>query len=111
MRDRFASPVQDTGSPGITAGKLSPTDQLDPPELGRLFRPGTFFEHPRDVLNDATLGLSEKRAILCSWASDSCAVDSRPALRQPPGAPVPVPFDDVMDALRQLDCAVYGERA
>jgi len=45
----------------------------------------------------------EKRAILSSWASDACAVESIPALRKPPGATRPVGFDAIMDALRSLD--------
>jgi hypothetical protein len=42
-------------------------------------------------------------AILSSWASDACAVESRTALRRPPGVPAPVTFDEVMDALMRLD--------
>lgn len=72
-------------------------------ELDRLLAPARFFKHPQDVLNDARLDLWEKRAILSSWASDACAVESVPALRQPPGAEQPVSFDEIMDALRRLD--------
>lgn len=71
--------------------------------LDRLLHPGGFFVHPRDVLRDDTLDRQEKRAILSSWASDACAVDSLPALRRPPGAPEPVTFDSIMEALRSLD--------
>ncbi|RWL17888.1 MAG: hypothetical protein EOR57_22795 [Mesorhizobium sp.] len=71
--------------------------------LDRLFDPARFFKHPDDVLSDATLDVMEKRAILSSWASDACAVESMPALRQPPGAEHPIPFDAIMDALRRLD--------
>ena len=46
--------------------------------------------------------LTEKRAILASWASDACAVEAAPALRQPDDGQV-VRFDDVMDALKELD--------
>ncbi|WP_256754553.1 hypothetical protein [Mesorhizobium sp. Mes31] len=52
------------------------------------------------------LDLQEKRAILSSWASDACAVESMPGLRQPPGADQPLSIDQIMDALRQLDAAV-----
>ena len=46
----------------------------------------------------------EKRAILASWASDACAIESVPALRRAPThGGKPVAFDDVMDALRALD--------
>jgi hypothetical protein len=71
--------------------------------LDRLLAPARHFRHPDDVLADATLGLDEKRAILSSWASDACAVESMPALRQAPGGSEPVSFDDIMDALRRLD--------
>lgn len=71
--------------------------------LDRLLSPARHFKHPDDVLSDATLELQEKRAILSSWASDACAVESMPALRQPPGAEQPISFDHIMDALRQLD--------
>jgi hypothetical protein len=49
------------------------------------------------------LTLNEKRAILASWASDACAPEATPHLRCAPGRKQPVPFDDVMDALRTLD--------
>ncbi|MDW6022204.1 hypothetical protein SAZ10_10595 [Mesorhizobium sp. BAC0120] len=71
--------------------------------LDRLLAPARHFKHPNDVLSDETLDLQEKRAILSSWASDACAVESMPALRQPPGAERPISFDQIMDALRQLD--------
>jgi hypothetical protein len=72
-------------------------------ELDQLLNPSTVFEHPRDVLNDPDLTRQEKRAVLSSWASDACAVESEPALRQMAGAPTPVSFDDIVDALRSLD--------
>src|SRR6185295_4330517 len=72
-------------------------------ELDHLLRPAAVFDHPRDVLNDPDLTIQEKRAILSSWASDACAVESMPTLRQPPGAKAPVSFDDIVDALRSLD--------
>jgi hypothetical protein len=71
--------------------------------LDRLLMPARHFRHPDDVLADETLDLQEKRAILSSWASDACAVESMPALRQPPGGSEPVSFDQIMDALRRLD--------
>ena len=40
---------------------------------------------PPDVINDPDLTLNEKRAILASWASDACAIEAAPALRQMPG--------------------------
>ena len=71
--------------------------------LDRLLSPARHYKHPDDVLRDGKLEVGEKRAILSSWASDACAVESMPALRQPPGARRPVSFDAVMDALRRLD--------
>jgi hypothetical protein len=73
------------------------------PEVGRILYPDRFFRHPHDVVTDATLSIDEKRAILSSWASDACAVESMPALRQVPGSGTVVRFDDVIDALRKLD--------
>jgi hypothetical protein len=73
------------------------------PELESLLHPASAFDHPRDVVNDTDLTVEEKRAILSSWASDACAVDSRPAMRLPPGAKQPVDFDEIVDALRSLD--------
>jgi hypothetical protein len=73
------------------------------PFLDRLFAPARFFKRPDDVLADRTLDVREKRAILSSWASDACAVESMPALRMPPGAERPVSFDEIMDALVSLD--------
>jgi hypothetical protein len=72
-------------------------------DLDALLHPALAFEHPMNVVNDPDLTLSEKRAILASWASDACAVEAAPALRHPPGAGKAVAFDDIMDALRLLD--------
>jgi hypothetical protein len=73
--------------------------------LDRLLSPASHFTHPDDVLKDGTLDLQEKRAILSSWASDACAVESVPALRRPPGAEQSISFDQIMDALCRLDDA------
>ncbi|MDX8528926.1 hypothetical protein RFM68_31095 [Mesorhizobium sp. MSK_1335] len=78
--------------------------------LDRLLSPARHFQHPRDVLEDGSLDMWEKRAILSSWASDACAVESMPSLRRPPGAECPVPFDEIMDALRRLDAAAPPPR-
>jgi hypothetical protein len=72
-------------------------------DLDALLHPAQAFEHPNDVVNDPDLTLNEKRAILASWASDACAVEAAPALRLPPAGGRPVRFDDIMDALRELD--------
>jgi hypothetical protein len=76
-------------------------------DLDHLLHPARAFGHPRRVVEDPDLTLNEKRAILASWASDACAVEAVPALRQAPGTK-PVQFDDVMDALRALDLLDTG---
>ena len=43
------------------------------------------FAHPVDVARDPDLTLNEKRAILASWASDACALEAAPELREVPG--------------------------
>jgi hypothetical protein len=77
-------------------------DQEPAFDFDALLHPAQAFDHPADVVDDPDLTLSEKRAILSSWASDACAVEAVPALRRPPGAQ-PVMFDDVIDALKALD--------
>ena len=72
-------------------------------DLDQVLNPAAVFNHPRDVLNDPDLSKQEKRAILSSWASDACAVESVPSLRQAPGARVTVSLDEIVDALRSLD--------
>jgi len=71
-------------------------------DLDDLLHPAQAFLHPSEVVRDPDLTLNEKRAILASWASDACAIEATPALRQTPGGTA-VSFDDVMDALRELD--------
>lgn len=61
------------------------------------------YAHPNDVLKDTELSVADKRAILAAWASDACAVESRPAFRWMPGTPGPVAFDRVRRATRMLD--------
>jgi hypothetical protein len=73
------------------------------PELGRLLHPTRYFRHPREVLQADDIPVAEKRAILSSWASDACAVESAPALRQVPNSDCTVPYDDIIDALQELD--------
>jgi hypothetical protein len=77
--------------------------ETDNSELDRLLHPYRFYDHPTDVLSDAMLTIYEKRAILSSWASDASAVESCPALRSPPFAANTVTFDEVMEALLELD--------
>jgi hypothetical protein len=77
----------------------SSSDRLD---LDALLHPAGAFAHPLDVVRDPDLTRNEKRAILASWASDACAIEAAPALRQTPAGHA-VRFDDIMDALRMLD--------
>ena len=72
-------------------------------ELDALLHPGTVFDHPNDVVAHPKLSLSEKRAILASWASDASAIASCPALRAPPGLKKPVSIDEILEALTALD--------
>jgi hypothetical protein len=71
-------------------------------DIDALLHPARAFNHPLDVVRDTDLTLYEKRAILSSWASDACAVEDFPELRRPSGEAT-VKFDDIMDALRDLD--------
>jgi hypothetical protein len=77
--------------------------QNDPFDLDALLHPAGAFARPAEVVRDPDLTLNEKRAILASWASDACAVGVASERRSAPGAVGAVAFDDVMDALRELD--------
>jgi hypothetical protein len=70
-------------------------------EVDESLHPAQMFNHPSEVVNDPDLTLKEKRALLASWASDACAVESVPAFRM--GRKDPVHFDEIMEALRLLD--------
>ena len=61
------------------------------------------FRHPMDVVNEPTLTIGEKRALLASWASDRCAVEAAPSLRRIPGSWQIVHIDEILEALRELD--------
>jgi hypothetical protein len=71
-------------------------------DINQFLHPARAFQSPQQVLKDHDLTLAEKRAVLASWASDACAIEASPVLRQPPNGPV-VTFDEIMDALRTLD--------
>jgi hypothetical protein len=71
-------------------------------DLDALLLPANAFAHPMDVVRDEDLTLNEKRAILASWASDTCAIEAAPDLRVNSSRSV-VRWDDIMDALRTLD--------
>lgn len=79
--------------------------------LDRLLAPTRHYKHPEDVVRDPALNQDEKRAILSSWASDACAVESIPALRRAPGMREAVSFDTIMDALQSLDKFSFGSEA
>ena len=78
-------------------------------ELDDLLHPAGAFSHPRDVVGDPDLTLNEKRAILASWASDACAMEAAPALRNPPSCSRPIPVDDILQALCSLDKAAFEQ--
>jgi hypothetical protein len=61
------------------------------------------YAHPRDVLADERLDVTGKRALLAAWASDACAVDSRPGFRWLPGTPGPMALERILAAIRCLD--------
>jgi len=71
---------------------------LNKPSAGK--KPFTF---PHEVVEDPSLSVAEKRAILSEWASDASAVEAFPTLRLLPGTSFPVTFSAVMDARNQLD--------
>src|ERR1041385_6434772 len=70
-------------------------------ELGSEHAPR--FALPHEVIEDPSLSLAEKRAILAEWASDRWAVESRPTLRWLSGTAFPVTFSSIVDARRELD--------
>src|ERR1700759_5615891 len=72
-------------------------------DLNALLHPDAIFDHPRDVVTHAALSISEKRAILASWASDASAIASCPALRAAPGLKAAVTIDEILEALQELD--------
>jgi hypothetical protein len=84
---------------------MRPTTALDGNvfDINALLHPGTFFDHPRDVLSHPSLSISEKRAILASWASDATAIASCPTLRAPAGLKAQVTIDEILEALCELD--------
>lgn len=67
-----------------------------------LLHPARAFARPSDVVDDPDLTLNEKRAILASWASDACAAESNPVVRETADGGT-ARWDDIMDALKELD--------
>jgi len=86
-----------------------PSRRGDAFDLDALLHPGQAFRHPSEVMRDPDLTLNEKRAILASWASDACAIEAAPDLRQSAAGP-PVRFDDIMDAPRAEEEAIQRMR-
>lgn len=84
---------------------MRPTTALDDNviDLNAILHPGTAFEHPRDVVSHPALSLSEKRAILASWASDASAIASCPSLRAVERLKAPLTIDEILEALFALD--------
>jgi hypothetical protein len=91
-----------TGRTKKPASQIARSRSDDGFDLEALLHPARAFAHPLAVVNDPDLTLNEKRAILSSWASDACAVEAAPELRQPPGGRI-IRFEEIMDALRMLD--------
>lgn len=84
---------------------ISPSAKPFHLDLDNLLHPALAFAHPREVVADPDLTLHEKRAILASWVSDSCAVEAAPAMRRANGGARAVSVDEIFDALQQLDRA------
>jgi len=72
-------------------------------DIGRLLQPANAFADPMAVVDDQDLTLTEKRAILSSWASDARSAAS--VLNRTEGA---VRLEHVLDALKELDRR-YGD--
>ena len=72
-------------------------------DIGRLLQPANAFADPMAVVDDQDLTLTEKRAILSSWASDARSAES--VLNRTEGA---VRLEHILEALNQLDRR-YGD--
>jgi hypothetical protein len=70
-------------------------------EVEKLLHPARSYAHPSEVVADPGLTLNEKRAVLASWASDACAIETSTMRHEGNGQPVS--FDDIMEALKLLD--------
>lgn len=71
-------------------------------DLNSLLHPAQAFNSPAEVVNDPDLTVTEKRAILSSWASDACAVEAMPEIRSHPSGST-AQFNEIIAALRELD--------
>ena len=72
-------------------------------DINALLHAGTIFDRPGDVVAHPSLSISEKRAILASWASGASAIASCPALRALASLKAPVTVDEILEALCELD--------
>jgi hypothetical protein len=89
---------------GMTSRKRKPLKRSnDGLDIGRMLQPANAFADPMAVVDDQDLTLTEKRAILSSWASDARSIES--VLNRAEGV---VRLDDVMKALAELDRR-YGD--
>ncbi|MBX9774352.1 MAG: hypothetical protein K2Y71_08040 [Xanthobacteraceae bacterium] len=89
---------------GMTSRKRKTSERSDDGlDIGRMLQPANAFADPMTVVDDQDLTLTEKRAILSSWASDARSVES--LLNRAEGV---VRLDEVMAALKELDLR-YGD--
>jgi hypothetical protein len=79
-----------------------------PFDFDALLHPSKAFRHPLDVVRDADMTVAEKRSVLASWASDVCAIESNPALRETASGSI-VNYDEIIDALQSLDAGQSPE--
>lgn len=86
--------------PNRNSGAKHPAATISP---AHLLHPAMHFDHPHDVLIAGGVSKDEKRAILASWASDICAIESMPAWRRYPGTERIVSYDEVLASLKALD--------
>ncbi|MEI1249743.1 hypothetical protein [Rhizobium aouanii] len=87
---------------GKSISTTPPDGVIEAISASHILHPHQHFTSPNEVLA-ADISAQEKRAILASWASDLYAIESVPALRQPPGVPSPVRYADILAALKALD--------
>ena len=81
-----------SGASDTTTGNAAVADLGAPPSLA----------HLKDVLDDATLSVEQKRSIFASWLSDVHAVPGAPRWRELENGAF-VDIHEVEDALRVLD--------
>jgi hypothetical protein len=91
-------------------GRNASPHQADAPDLDwtASVEPARVFNDPDDVLQADCLTPEEKRAILAAWASDACAVEAAPGLRNWPGSRMMVPVRRILEALLSLDASPSG---